>query len=86
MNKELEKINLKYQTLEKRIEEINQSMKQATLTKEETYNQILRRMEGINSSLSELSQRINALEEIFKEILPALIESVRSLSKLVQEK
>jgi prefoldin subunit 5 len=86
MNKELEKINLKYQTLEKRIEEINQSMKQATLTKEEAYNQILRRIEGINSSLNELSQRINALEEIFKEILPALIESVRSLSKLVQEK
>jgi methyl-accepting chemotaxis protein len=86
VSKELEKIDIKYQNLEKRIEEINQSFRKTTLEKEETYNQLLKKIEDISSSLSELSQRISALEEIFKEILPALIESVRSLSKLAQEK
>jgi vacuolar-type H+-ATPase subunit D/Vma8 len=46
----------------------------------------LKKIEELNSSINELSKRINALEEIFKEILPALIDSVRSLSRLVKEK
>jgi DNA-binding transcriptional MerR regulator len=86
ISKELEKINLKNQNLEKRIEEVNQNVRQTIVAKEESYHQILRKMEEINSSLNELSQRVNALEEILKEILPALIESVRSLSKLIQQK
>jgi hypothetical protein len=43
-------------------------------------------MDELSSSIDELSQRVSALEEIFKEVLPALIESVRSLSKLAQQK
>ena len=86
ISKELEKINLKNQNLEKRIEEVNQNVRETIVAKEESYHQILRKMEEINSSLNELSQRVNALEEILKEILPALIESVRSLSKLIQQK
>ncbi len=86
VSKELEKIDLKYQTLERRIDEINQNIKQTVVTKEESYHQILRKIDELNSSISEMSQRINALEEIFKEILPALIDSVRSLSRLVQQK
>jgi len=86
ITKELEKINLKYQNLEKRIEEINQSMRQTITTREESYTQILKRIEELNDSFKEVEQRISVLEELFKEILPALIESVRSLTKLAQGK
>jgi methyl-accepting chemotaxis protein len=86
INKEIEKVDLKYQNLEKRIEEINQNIRQTVITKEESYHQILKKMDELNSSIGELSQRVSALEEIFKEVLPALIESVRSLSKLAQQK
>jgi chromosome segregation ATPase len=86
ISKDLEKVDLKYQNLERRIEEINQSIRQTVNVKEESYHQIIKKMEELDSSMRELSQRINGLEEIFKEILPALIESVRSLSRLTQQK
>jgi len=86
ISKELENINLKYQNLERRIEEINQNMKQTIIAREETYNQILKKIEDLNNSFREVSQRIGVLEELFKEILPALIESVRSLTKIAQGK
>lgn len=85
LTKELEKINLKYQTLEKRIEEISQSMKETLTSKEESYSKILKKLEESSQKIDQLSQRINALEEIFKEILPALIESIRSLARLAQK-
>jgi predicted nucleotidyltransferase len=84
--KEVEKINLKSQNLENRIEEIIRDFKGMTKSKEDYYDKILKKIEELNSSINELSKRINALEEIFKEILPALIDSVRSLSRLVKEK
>jgi DNA repair exonuclease SbcCD ATPase subunit len=84
--KEVEKINLKSQNLENRIEEIIRDFKEATKSREDHYDKILKKIEELNSSINELSKRINALEEIFKEILPALIDSVRSLSRLVKEK
>jgi methyl-accepting chemotaxis protein len=86
ITKELGNINLKYQNLERRIEEINQNMKQTIIAREETYNQILKKIEELNNSFREVSQRISVLEELFKEILPALIESVRSLTKIAQGK
>jgi len=86
INKEVEKINLKYQNLERRMDEINLSVKDTINKKEETYIQILKKIDELNSSLMDLSQRVSALEELLKDILPALIESVRSLTKIAQSK
>jgi chromosome segregation ATPase len=86
INKELEKINAKYQDLEKRIEEINLNVRESVSKKEETYTQILRKFDELNSSMADLAQRISTLEELLKDILPALIESVRSLTKIAQSK
>ena len=86
INKELEKINMKHQNLERRIDEINQNFKEIVSKKEETYTQILRKIDELNSSIANLALRISTLEELLKDILPALIESVRSLSRLAQEK
>ena len=86
INKELEKINTKYQDLERRIEEINLNVRESVSKKEETYTQILRKFDELNSSIADLTQRIITLEELLKDILPALIESVRSLTKIAQSK
>jgi len=86
INKELEKINAKYQDLERRIEEINLNVRESASKKEETYTQILRKFDELNSSMADLAQRITTLEEVLKDILPALIESVRSLTKIAQSK
>ncbi|MFZ8830408.1 MAG: hypothetical protein ACO2OO_03095 [Candidatus Aenigmatarchaeota archaeon] len=86
INKELEKINMKHQNLERRIDEINQNFKEIVSKREETYTQILRKIDELNSSIANLALRISTLEELLKDILPALIESVRSLSRLAQEK
>jgi DNA anti-recombination protein RmuC len=86
INKELEKINMKNQNLERRIDEINQNFKEIVSKREETYTQILRKIDELNSSIANLALRISTLEELLKDILPALIESVRSLSRLAQEK
>jgi chromosome segregation ATPase len=86
INKELEKINAKYQDLERRIEEINLNVRESVSKKEETYTQILRKFDELNSSMADLAQRITTLEELLKDILPALIESVRSLTKIAQSK
>jgi hypothetical protein len=86
INKELEKINTKYQDLERRIEEINLNVRESVSKKEETYTQTLRKFDELNSSIADLTQRIITLEELLKDILPALIESVRSLTKIAQSK
>jgi DNA repair exonuclease SbcCD ATPase subunit len=86
INNELEKINTKYQYLERRIEEINLNVRESVSKKEETYIQILRKFDELNSSMADLAQRIIALEELLKDILPPLIESVRSLTKMAQSK
>ena len=86
INNELEKINTKYQDLERRIEEINLNVRESVSKKEETYIQILRKFDELNSSMADLAQRIIALEELLKDILPPLIESVRSLTKMAQSK
>jgi len=86
INKELEKINMKHQNLERRIDEINQNFKEIVSKREETYTQILRKIDELNSSIANLALRISTLEELLKDILHALIESVRSLSRLAQEK
>jgi chromosome segregation ATPase len=86
INKELEKINTKYQELERRIEEINLNVRESVSKKEETYTQILKKFDELNSSIADLAQRIVTLEELLKDILPALIESVRSLTKIAQSK
>ena len=45
---------------------------------------VLAKLDGIKETVDEVDVRLNSLERAFKETLPALIESVRALSDLVQ--
>jgi uncharacterized phage infection (PIP) family protein YhgE len=86
LRKEIEKTNLKYQETERRINEMSSSIKEIIVTKSSGERELLTKLEKLDNDIKDLSTRINTLEEIFKEILPALIDSVKSLSRLVESK
>ena len=46
--------------------------------------QIITKVEGVGEGMEDITTRLSSLEKAFKETLPALIESVRALSDLVQ--
>lgn len=86
LRKEMEKINIKYQETEKRINEINFNIREVMGNRDREEKELLAKLDKLSEDIKDLSSRINSLEEIFKEILPALIDSVRSLSRLVESK
>ena len=43
------------------------------------------RMETLETKISSIESRVNALEKAFKQFLPSLIENVRTLTSLVKE-
>lgn len=76
--------SVKYGELEARIQQIYGQL--SLLTKgEPTERQLLStKMDSLKETVDDVSIRLNSLERAFKETLPALIESVRALSDLVQ--
>jgi hypothetical protein len=83
----LEKISefsVKYQELDKRVNVINEKLDELMKERGEGQQQILNRIDSFGESVSDISTRVGSLEKAFKETLPALIESVRALTDLVQ--
>ncbi|MGC9200440.1 MAG: hypothetical protein ACP5F8_00540 [Candidatus Aenigmatarchaeota archaeon] len=85
LKKDIENVNAKYLETERRINELSASIKEVITSKTEEERKILVELDKLDNDIKELSTKISTLEEIFKEILPALIDSVRSLSKLVNK-
>ncbi|MFH0711008.1 MAG: hypothetical protein V1944_00350 [Candidatus Aenigmatarchaeota archaeon] len=70
--------------LEKRLAEINNQITALVQTRTTEEQAILSRLDSYKDVLEDVSIRMGSLEKAFKETLPALIESVRALSDLVQ--
>ena len=81
---QISSISSKYRELENKISLLTENMKEILNSKLSEENKILNQLDEINKSINEMSVRIGGLEKAFKETLPALIESVRALSDLVQ--
>jgi hypothetical protein len=77
-------ISLKYKELEKRIEFLQSQVNDILKTRSDEQKQILQKIDSFNETVNDVNVRIGGLEKAFKETLPALIESVRALSDLVQ--
>lgn len=74
----------KYGEVEKKMAEIHEQLSllsKARVTEEQL---LMSKIDSFRESIDDVSARINSLEKAFKETLPALIESVRALSDLVQ--
>ncbi|MEM5766244.1 MAG: hypothetical protein QW423_01245 [Candidatus Aenigmatarchaeota archaeon] len=84
LNDKLKEFMIKYSELEKRFIEIYEQLNELTKSKTSGEQLILTRLEELKTILNDLETRISGLEKAFKDALPALIESVRALSDVVQ--
>jgi len=75
---------IRYTELEKRMEEIKHQLNTVIQGRSGEQSQVITKVEGVGTSLEDIHVRLSGLEKAFKETLPALIESVRALSDLVQ--
>jgi len=74
----------KNKELRSKIDMLNNQLITLTQTRTSEQQQILTKIEDFKDSIEELSIRMSSMEKAFKDTLPALIESVRALSDLVQ--
>lgn len=74
----------KYGELEKKIEAIHEQLSLMTRGKPEEAQLLITKLEAFKDTIGDVDTRLSSLEKAFKETLPALIESVRALSDLVQ--
>jgi DNA-binding transcriptional MerR regulator len=87
MSEANEKINefmIRYEELEKRMNEVYEQMNALSKMKSTSEELILSKIEEFKDVVSDVDIRLSSLEKAFKETLPALIEAVRTLSDLVQ--
>lgn len=80
----INELNAKYQELEKKIDSINEQIK-LPQGKVEDQQQIIQKIESFTETVNDVNVRVGSLEKAFKETLPALIESVKTISDLVQK-
>ena len=74
----------RYKGLEQRIMEMNDHVKHQSLGQAGEQQKVLSRIDHVDENMEEVKIRLAGLEKAFKETLPALIESVRALSDIVQ--
>lgn len=76
--------SIKSDELERRIGQIYDQISLIGQAKPSEQQLLLAKLDGIKQTVDEVDMRLGGLERAFKETLPALIESVRALSDLVQ--
>jgi DNA-binding transcriptional MerR regulator len=84
LDDKLKEFMIKYSELEKRITEVHDQLNEFSKAKSSAEQLILSKLDEFKSSLIDVENRLAGLEKAFKEALPALIESVRALSDVVQ--
>ncbi len=76
--------NVRNKELETRLREMAERVKELSKVRTDDQQVVLRGIEDLKSELTDVNTRMASLEKAFKDTLPALIESVRALSDLVQ--
>jgi len=74
----------KYGEIERKMAEIHEQLSFLSKAKVSEEQILMSKIDSFKEAVDDVSARINSLEKAFKETLPALIESVRALSDLVQ--
>ncbi|MCX8191013.1 MAG: hypothetical protein N3D78_02420 [Candidatus Aenigmarchaeota archaeon] len=75
----------RYTLLEKRLQEAINEIKNEKAQTSDITSKIIGEFSKVEKDIKDMYAKIEGLEEIFKEILPALIESVRSLANLAKK-
>ncbi|MBI2084108.1 MAG: hypothetical protein HYT70_00635 [Candidatus Aenigmarchaeota archaeon] len=84
LNEKIVEVSVKIQGFEKRLTELGDRINEILSLRNAEQTQILSRIDTFKDSAGGVETRIGALEKAFRQTLPALIESVRALSDLVQ--
>ncbi len=84
INQKMTEFSVKAQEIERRIEEVGDRISEIMNLRNAEQTQILSKIEIFKEGVGDIDTRIGGLEKAFKETLPALIESVRALTDLVQ--
>lgn len=74
----------KYSGMERKISDIHHRLEIISKSRSQRDDVLLAKADSMKENLAEIEAKISSLEKAFKDTLPALIESVRSLTDLVQ--
>jgi len=84
LSDKLKEFMIKYAEIEKRMVEVREQLNELSKAKTSGEELILAKLDEVKGLIIDLETRSAGLEKAFKDALPALIESVRALSDLVQ--
>ena len=84
VNQKIMEFSVKAEEMEKKVQEVNDRINEIMNLRNAEQTQIISKIESFRESNGDVEVRIGGLEKAFKETLPALIESVRGLTDLVQ--
>ncbi len=84
ITQKITEFSVKAQGIERRIQEVSDRINEIMSLRNAEQTQILSKIETFKEGVSDIEIRMGGLEKAFKETLPALIESVRALTDLVQ--
>ena len=84
MTQKITEFSVKAHEIERRIQEVSDRINEIMSLRNAEQTQILSKIETFREGVSDIETRMGSLEKAFKETLPALIESVRALTDLVQ--
>lgn len=86
VTEKMEDFQRRYLDLQKKIEDLSEQLRATSPGKtNQGQTQILTKMDTFSDTVTDIDNRLSGLEKAFKETLPALIDSVRALSDLVQK-
>lgn len=85
LDERLAEFKTKYSDLERKILDLHNRLSILAKGGREKDSEIISKIDSYKDILEEVSAKLSSLEKTFKEALPALIESVRSLTDLVHE-
>lgn len=83
VDQKLNEFREKYAALERNISDLHHQLSVLSKGRSEAEDKILNKIESFKETLNDMNSKISSLDKAFKDALPALIESVRSLSDLV---
>jgi DNA-binding transcriptional MerR regulator len=84
IERKLLEFKTQYSNLDRKIGEIRHRLDLLAKGRTREEEELLTKIDVLKDNLEEISGKVSSLEKAFKETLPALIESVRALSDLVQ--
>jgi len=85
VDQRLVEFNAKNAELERNVSNLHHQLSIMTKGRSQAEQTIIARMESLKDSIEDMEAKMSSLEKAFKDALPALIESVRSLIDLVQK-